>query len=571
MPIIPINRAQIVNGIVFAQGFFVSGSGSYIEDLSGSFTGSVAGTASYALNSDKLDGIDGNAFATTGSNTFRGNQYISGSVYMSGSIDFISGSIENVTSVDFRILSGSSIPSHSAGKIYYDFDNDALTVYSAIDSNTQLYVGQQSQYLVKNQSGVAITKGSLVSYAGTVGNSGRILIRKTDQTQVSSSTYTLGVATTNMNNGDDGFVIAFGKVKAIQTNGANYSESWSDGDLLYPNPTIPGGFTKNEPSQSKWKLVVATVISSHASNGILFVRLVPGNNLGELDNIDDINSSEGDLLVKNSTHWLNSKQLTGSYGATGSLNIRSDGGLPLTITTVTASESSSHAIFRQYISSSAGTIKGNVGFGLKNEFYGSINNGYPFPYGATEYTVLNTSLRTTKKTDYLGGGGILEKISEYNRHSYKEFSRINSNFTHRTYVFTGTTNGVENIYLSVADLPADQYIEMPVWESWNFTLRVIARKTTALASDAFFINGFCDNYEVGTINGQAVQTYEIGSAALTPNANAVVIFDQNGGANNYFRIQCQSLDGGTISWVAYLDVVANYASASARPDGPQGI
>ena len=92
-----------------------------------------------------------------------------------------------------------------------------------------------------------------------------------------------------------------------------------------------------------------------------------------------------------------------------------------------------------------------------------------------------------------------------------------------------------------------------------------------MASDAFFINGFCDNYDIGTINGQSVQAYEIGSAPLTPNANAVVIFDQNGGANNYFRIQCQSLDAGTISWVAYLDVVASYASASARPDGPGGI
>lgn len=571
MPIIPINRAQIVNGVVFAHGFFVSGSGSYIEDLSGSFTGSITGTSSYALNSDKLDGIDGNAFATTGSNTFRGNQNVSGSVYMSGSVEFISGSIENINYIDFVRSTGSGVPAYAAGRVYYDLDQSALTVFSEI-ANTELHIGEETHYLVKNQSGVTINKGELVAFAGTLGASGRLLVRKADQSIISSSIYVMGVAANSMNNGDDGFVLAFGKIRGIQTNGANYTQSWADGDILYPHPTIPGAFSNLEPSQSKWKLIVAAVVKSDASNGTLFVRLTPGNNVGELDNVDDKLSRPGDLLVKTvNNNWVNTKQLTGSYNATGSLNIRSDGGLPLTITTVTASESSSHAVFTQYVSSSAGTIKGNVGFGLKNEFYGSINNGYPFPYGATEYTVVNTTVRTTKKTDYLGGGGQFEKISEYNRHSLKEFSRLNSNFTHRTYVFNGTTNGVENIYLTTADLPADPYIDMPVWESWNFTLRVIARKTTALASDAFFINGFCDNYEVGTINGQAVQTYEIGSAALTPNANAVVIFDQNGGANNYFRIQCQSLDGGTISWVAYLDVVANYASASARPDGPQGI
>jgi hypothetical protein len=566
MPI-PLNSSQIINGNLFAPGLYVSGSGSYIQDLSGSFTGSFTGsgiisTASYALNSDKLDGIDGNAFATTGSNLFRGDQQISGSIFMTGSL-------QTVRYIDFLRATGSAVPANTAGRVYYDLDQSALTVFSEI-ADTELIIGQEEHYLVKNQTGGTISKGELVTFAGTIGSSGRLLISRANQTLISSSIYVMGVAANTMNTGDDGFVIAFGKIRGIQTDGANYTQSWSDGDILYPHPTIPGGFSNIQPSQSKWKLVTAAVVKADASNGTLFIRLTPGNNVGELDNVDDINSSAGDLLIK-TTRWTNSKQLTGSYGVTGSLDIRSDNQLPLTITTVTASESSSHAIFRQYISSSAGTIKGNVGFGLKNEFYGSINNGYPFPYGATEYTVVNTTVRTTKKTEYLGGGGQLEKISEYNRHSLKEFSRLNSNFTHRTYVFNGTTNGVQNIYLTTADLPADPYIDMPVWESWNFTLRVIARKTTGLASDSFFINGFCDNYDIGTINGQSVQAYEIGSAPLTPNANAVVIFDQNGGANNYFRIQCESLDGGTISWVAYLDVVANYASASARPDGPGGI
>jgi hypothetical protein len=569
MPI-PLNSSQIINGNLFAPGLYVSGSGSYIQDLSGSFTGSFTGsgiisTASYALNSDKLDGIDGNAFATTGSNLFRGDQQISGSIFMTGSL-------QTVRYIDFVRATGSAVPVASSGRVYYDLDESAVTVFTEI-ANTQLYLGQQQQYLVKNQSGVTINKGELVAYAGTLGSSGRILVSKADQTIVPSSTYVLGVAGNTMNTGDDGFIFSFGKIKGVQTNGANYTQSWSDGDLLYPHPTIPGGFTNTQPSQSKWKLITAKVIKADASNGIIFVRLVPGNNIGELDNIDDINSTPGDLIVKTGfdSGWINTKQLTGSYGVSGSLNIRSNNQLPFTITSVTASESSSHATFRQFISSSTGTIQGNVGFGLKNEFYGTINNGYPFPYGATEYTVLNTTVRNTKKTEYIGGGGLFEKINEYNRHSYKEFSRLNSNFTHRTYVFSGTTNGAENIYLGTADIPSEQFIEMPVWESWNFTLRVIARKTDGLASDSFFINGFCDNYNIGTINGQSVQSYEIGSPTVTPNLNAVVIFDQNGGANNYFRIQCASIDAGTVTWVAYLDVVANYASASARPDGPGGI
>ncbi len=53
--------------------------GSY--DLTGSlsatsFTGSLFGTASYAINADFLDGKDSSVFATTGSNIFRGDQTI---------------------------------------------------------------------------------------------------------------------------------------------------------------------------------------------------------------------------------------------------------------------------------------------------------------------------------------------------------------------------------------------------------------------------------------------------------------------------------------------------------------
>jgi hypothetical protein len=61
---------------------FVSGSTTLMSvSSSGAITttGNVAGTASYASNAELLDGLDSTVFATTGSNTFRGSQYISSS------------------------------------------------------------------------------------------------------------------------------------------------------------------------------------------------------------------------------------------------------------------------------------------------------------------------------------------------------------------------------------------------------------------------------------------------------------------------------------------------------------
>ena len=53
----------------------------------GGFTGSLQGTSSVSLDTLLLDGKDSATFATTGSNTFKASQYISGSVVIAPSVD----------------------------------------------------------------------------------------------------------------------------------------------------------------------------------------------------------------------------------------------------------------------------------------------------------------------------------------------------------------------------------------------------------------------------------------------------------------------------------------------------
>jgi len=70
----------------------VSGSNASLNSLtvSNGITGSLFGTASYASNSDLLDGLNSTVFATTGSNIFTGAQIISSSltVFTGSAIEF---------------------------------------------------------------------------------------------------------------------------------------------------------------------------------------------------------------------------------------------------------------------------------------------------------------------------------------------------------------------------------------------------------------------------------------------------------------------------------------------------
>jgi hypothetical protein len=260
----------------------------------------------------------------------------------------MSGSIVNVDYIDFIEATGSKVPTELPGRIYYDMEEDALTVYSNI-ADTQLYVGQEEHYLVKNNSGTTINVGQLVMFSGSIGNSGRLTAQLCDQTKLPSSVYVMGIAANTMNNGDDGFVINFGKVKGIDATGTPVTETWNNGDVLYVHPTIPGALTNQTPPEGKWKLIVAAVVNNTA-NGAIFVRLTPANNIGELDNVTDNSSTNGDLLIKSGSIWKNSKQLTGSYGVTGSLQATSfTGSLQGTASNAI---SSSYAVTSSFASSS---------------------------------------------------------------------------------------------------------------------------------------------------------------------------------------------------------------------------
>jgi hypothetical protein len=253
---------------------------------------------------------------------------------ISGSLT-MSGSIRTVDYMDFIEATGSKVPAELTGRIYYDSEEAALTVYSNI-SNTQLYVGQEEHYLVKNNSGTTINVGQLVMFSGSIGNSGRLTTQLCDQTKLPSSVYVMGIAANTMNDGDDGFVINFGKIKGINATGTPVGETWNNGDILYVHPTIPGALTNQLPPDGKWKLIVAAVVNNTA-NGTIFVRLTPANNIGELDNVRDVSSTNGDLLVKSGSIWKNTKQLTGSYGVTGSIDI--SGNLIINGTSYTAASS----------------------------------------------------------------------------------------------------------------------------------------------------------------------------------------------------------------------------------------
>jgi hypothetical protein len=191
----------------------------------------------------------------------------------------------------------------TTGELVWDADTGTVDIGLNGASSPFFSVGEDQFYRVINQSGTTITKGTLVMAAGTVGNSGVIKVLPWNGSQPSKTI--MGLTLADIPTEDDptetglGYVLAFGKLRGIQTNGGNYSESWVNGDILFAGAS--GGLTKTLPAAPSAKSTVAIVISAHASNGTLFVRVTQGSNLAEDELVQLSGLADGDVLSYDAT------------------------------------------------------------------------------------------------------------------------------------------------------------------------------------------------------------------------------------------------------------------------------
>jgi hypothetical protein len=192
------------------------------------------------------------------------------------------------------------------GTVYWD-DADAIKTLNIVmeDSGEVIqHVGEETYYRVK--ASATITKGQVVMFTGTVGASGGLRGAPATGLTAVQGEYVLGIATQDIALNDWGYVTWFGEVKRVDTTGG--LESWVQGEILYYNPAVPGGLTKNVPVAPNPKVIVAAVVHVSATVGILFVRPTFGSALGQTDsNVEIAGLANGDLLQYDSVQarWEN--------------------------------------------------------------------------------------------------------------------------------------------------------------------------------------------------------------------------------------------------------------------------
>ena len=163
-------------------------------------------------------------------------------------------------------------------------------------------------YLVRNNTGSQILKGTLVSAAGAE-PSGRIDVAPFAAVGgIDSELRVMGMATANIANGVNGTVMSLGTLTGLDTRGDVVSaiavgdEEWVAGDILFAHPTVDGKLTKVRPQHD---LAVAFITVRHQSAGQIAIRIVPGNfHLEWLHDVQITDPQNGDVLTYNSSLGL---------------------------------------------------------------------------------------------------------------------------------------------------------------------------------------------------------------------------------------------------------------------------
>jgi hypothetical protein len=205
---------------------------------------------------------------------------VSGSLYVfkQGVWAAISGAGGFEQPID-SLFFNTSVPSNNVDTAKMRWDSDLGTIVLGMYDQVPNELGFKNFWLVKNQTGSIITKGSIVYANGTLGASGRITIDKFIADGSIDAKYLLGITAHDLSNGEDGYVISFGKIRKVNT------DTFAAGAILYPSPTVAGVWTDVEPVAPFIDMPIGFCINSHVNNGTIAIRVASGYKLHELHDL----------------------------------------------------------------------------------------------------------------------------------------------------------------------------------------------------------------------------------------------------------------------------------------------
>jgi hypothetical protein len=205
-----------------------------------------------------------------------------------------------ITSVDYITFDTTpEASSTETGTMFWDSGDGIPKVI--LNANVELGLGQEQVALCKNATGASIAKGKVVYINGAQGQRPTVALSDSDSETTSSKT--LGLTAETIADGAEGFVVTFGVLRGVNTDGL------TEGSALWLSSTA-GGYQTSIPAEPAHLVFVGYVVKASASAGEIFVNPQNGYELTELHGVTIENGgalTDNEVLAYDSASgiWIN--------------------------------------------------------------------------------------------------------------------------------------------------------------------------------------------------------------------------------------------------------------------------
>lgn len=184
-------------------------------------------------------------------------------------LSFNENDTTGISNVDYITFDPTHVDTaNTEGVLAWNMDDTTLNIHHP-DGVVQ-QVGQELYVKVRNRSGSKILNGTVVRFNGAEqdDSTSRLLAEPFLGDGTYPNYYGLGIATQDIENGADGFVTVWGKLRELNTN------AWNVGDILYVSSSNAGQLVNVKPTAPNNVMPVAIVLKKSTTQGEIFVRPV---------------------------------------------------------------------------------------------------------------------------------------------------------------------------------------------------------------------------------------------------------------------------------------------------------
>lgn len=273
------NIAISISGSNIIISTSISGGGTDHNTLSNLQGGDISGNF-YHLSKSQYDDFIGkeeasSLFVNISGDTMTGNLAMSGAA------------------IDFDI---NYIPPWKPGRVFYDDQVHSLAYYNDSPDIT-INIGQEEVVRARNTTGSIILNGTVVCISGSSGN--HPLLRKASNSDEELAHSTLGVATHDISDNEDGYITVSGLVNNLDTSGFSADE----GSILWLGTN--GGITDVQPTAPTHKIKIGYLIRKHITQGRILVAINTGLDLQNIHDVLITAPVSGDVLSFDGIIWKN--------------------------------------------------------------------------------------------------------------------------------------------------------------------------------------------------------------------------------------------------------------------------